>query len=111
MVYVAREWKFEQTASLAIHNLKSPSYDKSLPPSGVKNEEGAMSEAKLNVAMYLWKKEMDIIYYAKKRIRPICTGSMEGPSDCAQKQSAQNLRSKIDIKISLHTETLLDSLK
>ena len=25
-----------------------------------------MSEAKLNVAMYLWKKEMDIINYAKK---------------------------------------------
>ena len=51
-----REWKFEQTASLAIHNLKSPSYDKSLPPSGVKNEEGTTSEANLNVAMYLWKK-------------------------------------------------------
>ena len=54
--YVARKSKFEQIDSLAIQNLKSPSYDKSLPPSGVKNEVGTMSEAKLNVAMYLWKK-------------------------------------------------------
>ena len=35
--YVSREWKFGQTASLAIQNLKSPSYGEPLPPSGVKN--------------------------------------------------------------------------
>ena len=75
--YVAREWKFGQTASLAIHNLKFPSYDEPLPPSGVKNKGEIVSEAELNVTMYLQKKEMEIIYDTKITIRPICTGPTE----------------------------------
>ena len=35
--YVSHEWKFVYTASLAIQNLKFPSYNKLFPPSGVNN--------------------------------------------------------------------------
>ena len=63
--YCAHEWKFGQTASLVIKNLKWPSYNKLSPPSNIKNEGGTMSEVNIGVAMYLWKEDMYIIHYTK----------------------------------------------
>ena len=77
--------------------MKFPSYGEPLPPSGVNNEGETMSEDELNLEIYTWKKEMEIIYDAKITIRPIYAGPTEWPSGSAQKHFDPNLRPKIDM--------------